>query len=137
MDLHEIWYTYRTEDALSNDTKVILIGQCFQGQTQGHSKYTIIDLEFDLENNMRLCWPWCHWINHLQLYKWTKFPTDPFITSNVIRKTRNSKWRTHSVFCIFDPLNDLQSAINIVCICIELRSTKQWTRGAVHVTTLL
>ena len=69
MDLHEIWYTYRTEDALSNDTKVILIGQRFQGQTQDHSKYTVNDLEIDLENNVRLGCPWCHSIEHLQFYK--------------------------------------------------------------------
>ena len=54
MDLHEIWFIYRTEDALSNDIKFILFGHCFQGQTQGHLLCIHHDLEFDLENNVQL-----------------------------------------------------------------------------------
>ncbi len=38
MNLHEIWQTYGTEDALSNDDKIISIRRCFQGQTQNQVK---------------------------------------------------------------------------------------------------
>ncbi len=51
--LHEIWHFYRTEGALSNDTKFIPIGHCLQGQYHGHYLSFIYDLGCDLESKIQ------------------------------------------------------------------------------------
>ncbi len=115
MDLHEILHTYRTEDALSNDPKIIQIQRCFQGQSEGHS--------------LTLTWPWKQRrigmifvsfdrVPSVLLYKCAKFHADTswevFIFEFV--------W---SIFLALDLLNDLRSAWNFVDICVSLSSTEE------------
>ncbi len=49
MELNEIWHTYRTNDALSNDTKASQSDVDFKVKLR-----SINDLEIDFESNVRL-----------------------------------------------------------------------------------